>query len=62
MQNSLTDAKSRLTMQSGQIETLKACPTGVSIAFRDVADGDYLGAVSALQAVKVSCDAAYAML
>ena len=62
VQNSLTDAKSSLTMQSGQIETLKACLTGVSIAFRDVADGDYSGAVSALQAVKVSCDAAYAML
>jgi len=62
VQNNLNDAKSSLTIKSGQVETLKSCLTGVSIAFSDFANGDYSGTISALQAVKVSCDAATALL
>ena len=60
--NSLSDAKSRLNVQSGQIETLKSCLNGVSLALSDAAYGDYSSAVSALDAVRVSCDAAYKIL
>jgi hypothetical protein len=45
--NSLSDARSRLNIQSGQIETLKSCLNGVSTALTDVAYEDYTSAVSA---------------
>jgi hypothetical protein len=56
--NSLSDAKSRLNIESSQIETLKSCLNGVTTALSDVAYGDVTSAVSALDAVQVSCDAA----
>lgn len=62
VRNSLTDVRSSLTIKSGQIETLKSCLNGVSIALRDLANGDYAGTISALNAVQVSCDSAFAML
>ena len=61
VRNNLTDVKSSLTIKSGQIETLKSCLNGVSIALRDLANGDYAGTISALDAVQVSCDSAFAM-
>ena len=62
VQNNLSDVKSSLTIKSGQVETLKSCLNGVSIALRDYANGDYAGTVSALGAVQVSCNSAYALL
>ena len=62
VQNSLTDAKNSVTVQAGQIETLKSCLNGVRIALSDVAYGDYSGALSALDAVQVSCNAADSIL
>lgn len=62
VRNNLTDVKSNLTIKSGQIETLKSCLNGVSIALRDYANGDYAGTISALNAVQVSCHSAYALL
>jgi hypothetical protein len=59
VRTSLSDANGRINVQSGQIETLKSCLNGVSIALNDVAYNDYSGAVSALDAVRVSCRAAY---
>lgn len=58
LRNSLSDAKGRVTVQSGQIETLKSCLNGVSIALVDAANLDYASALAALDAVQVSCDAA----
>lgn len=60
--NHAADVKSSLTIKSGQIETLKSCLNGVSIALTDLAYSDYAGAISALNAVKVSCHSAYALL
>jgi septal ring factor EnvC (AmiA/AmiB activator) len=62
LRNSLSDAKGRVTVQSGQIEALKSCLNGVSIALRDAANLDYVSAVSALDAVQVSCDVANKIL
>jgi septal ring factor EnvC (AmiA/AmiB activator) len=61
VRNNLTDVKSSLTIQSGQIKTLESCLNGVSIALTDVSYNDYSGAASALEAVKVSCNAAFAL-
>jgi hypothetical protein len=58
VQNSLSDAKTSVTVQAGQIQSLKSCLNGVQIALSDVAYGDYSGAVAALNAVQVSCNAA----
>ena len=62
VRNSLTDAKSSITMKSGQIETLKNCLRGVSIALTDYANGDYAGTIAALDAVRGSCDSASKMM
>jgi hypothetical protein len=51
-----------VTIQAGQIETLKSCLSGVSIALSDLASGDYSGTIAALEAVQVSCHSAYALL
>lgn len=61
VRNNLAEVKSSVTIQAGQIETLKNCLNGVSIALSDAAYGDYSAALSALQAVEVSCDKAYAL-
>ncbi len=61
VRNSLSDAHNQLTMQAGQIETLKSCLNGVVTALSDVADDDYYGAASALNAVQVSCQSASQM-
>jgi hypothetical protein len=58
VRNTLSDAKGKLNVQASQIVTLKSCLNGVTIALGDVAYGDYSGAVSALDAVRVSCQAA----
>lgn len=59
VRNNLSDVKHNVTIQATQIETLKSCLNGVSIALGDLANGDYSGALAALQAVDVSCNAAY---
>ena len=61
VRNNLSDVKESLNIKSSQIESLKSCLSGVSIALNDAAYGDYSAAVSALQAVDVSCKAAYAL-
>jgi hypothetical protein len=45
VRNNLKDAKSTLTIRSGQIETLKSCLNGVTVALGDLADGDYAQAL-----------------
>jgi len=55
LQNSLNDANTRVNGQASQIETLKACLAGVLTALSDSANFDYDGAISALNAVQVSC-------
>jgi hypothetical protein len=62
VRNNLADVKSSVTIQAGQIETLKSCLSGVSIALSDLASGDYSGTIAALEAVQVSCNSAYALL
>ena len=58
VRNSLSDAKGKVEVQATQIVTLKTCLDGVSLALTDVAYGDYASAITALDAVRVSCEAA----
>jgi hypothetical protein len=58
VRGSLGDARSRLDLQAGQIETLKSCLNGVSSALSFAAYEDFVSAMAALDAVQVSCDRA----
>jgi hypothetical protein len=62
VRNNLNQVKNSVTIQAAQIETLKSCLNGVSIALSDAAYGDYSSAIAALDAVRVSCNAAYDLL
>jgi hypothetical protein len=61
VRNNLSDVKDSLNTRSRQIERFKSCLSGVSIGLNDGAYGDCSAAVSALQAVDVSCKTAYAL-
>lgn len=55
VQGSLNDAKANLNSQSNQITVLKSCLSGVMTALVAVGNGDYNGAVGALQSVDSVC-------
>ncbi|GEM_PF-5167266 len=62
VRGSLQAAQGRLELQAGQIDTLKACLSGVAIALDDVLNFDYSGAASALSSVQIPCEKAFALL
>jgi len=62
VRGSLNDANDKMNLQASQIETLKSCLNGVSLALHHAAYADYSAALAALDAVQVSCDKAYQML
>lgn len=62
IQGSLDDARDQMNLQAGQITTLKACLSGVSIALTNVLKGDYYGAAAALRTVQQPCREAFSML
>jgi len=55
VRGTLSDTQNRVSLQAGQISSLKSCLNGVSTALSDAAYGDYSGAVGALDAVQISC-------
>ncbi len=61
VRGTLSEAQERLELQAGQIEDLKDCLNGVSLAFDSVLYGDYRGAANALIAVESACQAAFAL-
>lgn len=61
VRGTLSEAQERLELQAGQIEDLRDCLNGVSLAFDSVLYGDYRGAANALIAVESACQAAFAL-
>ncbi|HXF72474.1 MAG TPA: hypothetical protein VNO79_07695, partial [Actinomycetota bacterium] len=61
VRGTLSEAQERLELQAGQIEDLKDCLNGVSLAFDSVLYGDYRGAANALIAVESACQSAFAL-
>ncbi|GIU97438.1 MAG: hypothetical protein KatS3mg013_1241 [Actinomycetota bacterium] len=61
VRGTLSEAQARLELQAGQIEDLKECLNGVSLALDNVLYGDYWAAANALTAVQTSCEAAFAL-
>lgn len=62
VRGTLSEAQARLELQAGQIEDLKDCLNGVSLALDNVLYGDYWAAANALTAVQSSCEAAFALV
>ena len=58
VRGSLSNVERRVELQAGQIETLKSCLNGVTLALIHAANFDYRSAVAALEAVEVSCQRA----
>lgn len=61
VRGTLSEAEQRLELQAGQIEDLKDCLNGVSMALDSVLYGDYRGAANALVAVESDCQAAFSL-
>jgi len=57
----LIGAASVVYLQSGQIDTLKSCLSGVQTAFSDFLGDDYDHALTVLYSVQTDCDNAYAL-
>lgn len=62
VRGSLQNAQSQLSLQAGQIETLKTCLKGVTTSLVYASENDYQSALAALDAVDVSCQQAEQML
>jgi len=56
--SALNDARGKVDLQASQIEDLRTCLVGVMDALLYVADGFYMAAVDALDAVQFECDRA----
>jgi hypothetical protein len=61
LRGSLQNSRQQVELQAGQIEVLKTCLGGVSVALTDVLQEDYLGAADALTAVQDQCNSAFAL-
>lgn len=61
LEGTLDSAQDRLDLQANQIQTLQTCLQGVSNALTYVSYSDFGAALAALNAVEVSCQAAYQM-
>jgi hypothetical protein len=59
--NSLSTARSQISLQAGQITTLKTCLGGVNLALNDLWYSDYSGMASALDAVNSACNQSFAL-
>jgi septal ring factor EnvC (AmiA/AmiB activator) len=60
--NNLSQAKNQIALQGGQIQTLKTCLGGVSVALNDVLNFNYNGAANALVSVESACQSAFQLL
>jgi hypothetical protein len=58
---SLSHARSQISLQAGQITSLKTCLGGVNLALNDLWNYDYSGMASALGAVQGACNQSSAM-
>lgn len=61
VRGTLRKAEDRVELQSGQIDTLKTCLNGVSLALDAVIYLEYREAARALQAVESECNEAFAL-
>jgi hypothetical protein len=58
VQGSLSQAQDRISLQAGQITTVKTCLSGIATTLDDDLNGDFSGGLSALEAVQPACQAA----
>jgi uncharacterized protein HemX len=62
VKQSLADEQSRVNLQAGQISTLRTCLSGIAEGLSREANGDFNGAIAAIDAVQSACDAADKLL